>query len=278
MLRRVFFVARKETFHIVRDMRTVYMALGMPLLLLLLFGYALTMDVEDIGLIVVDGDRSPASRDLEGGFTRSGIFSVVSRDDDPRGVLPAFRRNEARTALVIPRGFGRDIDRGDKGRAQLIADGTDANVASIAMGYAAAIGQARTMALASGSLGRLGLASGAKARPPVDVKARNWFNPTLKSQWYMVPGLIALIMAMMSAMLMALTVAREWERGTMEQLLATPVRPLEIVIGKLVPYFVIGVGQLALVASAGVLLFDVPIRGSVGLLLAVPCVVRVGAL
>jgi ABC-2 type transport system permease protein len=278
MLRRILLIARKETWHILRDFRTVYMALGIPLVLLLLFGYALTMDVEDIRLIVVDGDRTRASRDLVSAFERSRVFSVVARPDHARGLLGAFRRFEAKAALIIAPGFSRDLERGGTGRAQLIADGTDANVAAIAMGYGAAIAQMRTLDLAISALERQGVSSGRKMRPPIEVKSRNWFNPALKSQWFMVPGLIALLMAMMAAILMSLTVAREWERGTMEQLLITPVRPIEIVFGKLLPYFCIGIGQLCLVSSAGVLLFDVPFKGDIGLLFGLSCLFLVGAL
>ena len=277
MIRRVARLALKETWHILRDLRTVYLALGIPLVLLLLFGYALTMDVADIPTIVVDGDRTAASRDLVSAFARTGYFSVRARLDDPARIAPAFVRSEAKVAIVVPPGFARDLARGERATVQLLADGTDANTAAIAVGYAAAIGQRMTMDLAAASLSALG--AGAKApRIAVDVRSRNLFNPTLRSQWYMVPGLIALIMAMLSALLMSLTVAREWERGTMEQLLATPVRPIEIVIGKLVPYFAIGLMQLALITAAGVALFDVPLRGGILPLLGVSSLFLIGAL
>jgi ABC-2 type transport system permease protein len=278
MLHRFLLIALKETRHVVRDFRTVYMALGTPLVMLLLFGYALTMDVTDVPLLVVDGDRSPASRQLVAAFEHSTLFSVVSRPDSADAILPAFRQNRAKAALVITSGFGKDLDRGDVGTAQLVLDGTDANVASIAMGYAAAIAQTQTVTLVSESLANLGLSSGKTQRPPIDVRVRNWFNSDLRSQWYMVPGLVAIIMAMMAAFLMALTVAREWERGTMEQLLVTPVHPVEIVLGKLLPYYVIGVAQVTLIASAGAFLFDVPLRGSVLLLDGLSSLFLVGAL
>jgi ABC-type Na+ efflux pump permease subunit len=230
--------------------------------MLFLFGYALTMDVESIPVLVVDGDKSEASRDLVSAFVSSGFFVVVEHAENADGVLSAFRQMRARGALVIPADFSRDLARGEAATAQLIVDGTDANVANIAMGYAAAIAQTRTVQLAMKTLAARGLSLGEKARPPINIHVRNWFNPALRSQWYLVPGLIAVIMAMLTVMLMALTVAREWERGTMEQLLVTPVHPVEIVIGKLVPYFAIGLMQIALVMSAGVLLFDVvPARG-----------------
>jgi ABC-2 type transport system permease protein len=278
MLARIILLARKETWHILRDFRTVYMAFGVPLVLLLLFGYALTMDVDEIPLVVVDQDRSAASRDLTGAFERTGYFVVAERPDSADAILPAFRRNRAKGALVIPPGFGRDLDRGARTKAQMVVDGTDANVAAIAMGYAAAIAQQRAVALSVSTLDRQGLAAARKVEPPITVKSRNWFNPDLKSQWYLVPGLVAIIMAMMSAILMSLTVAREWERGTMEQLLTTPARPFEILLGKIIPYFIIGLGQLTLVAGAGVTLFEVPINGNLGLLYLLSSLFLLGAL
>ena len=278
MIRRVLHIAAKEARHILRDLRTVYLALGIPLVLLLLFGYALTMDVVDIPAAIVDADRTGASRDLAAAFERTGFFSVVARRDDVRDVEGLLVRGAAKVAIVIPRGFGRTLARGDKARVQILADGTDANSATIAVGYSAALAQQRTMELAGRALAALGAAGGRAPKIAIDVRSRNRFNPTLRSQWYMVPGLIALIMAMMSAMLMSLTVAREWERGTMEQLLATPVRPWEIVAGKLIPYFAIGLLQLALITAAGVALFDVPLRGGLLPLFAVSSLFLVGAL
>ncbi len=166
MLRRLLLIALKETRHVLRDFRTVYMALGTPLVMLLLFGYALTMDVTDVSLLVVDGDRSHASRDLVAAFEHSTLFRVTDRPDSPDAILPAFRQNRAKAALVITAGFGKDLERGDIGTAQLVVDGTDANVASIAIGYAAAIAQTRTAALVSRTLEDRGLAAAVRARPP----------------------------------------------------------------------------------------------------------------
>lgn len=278
MWRRTLWIAFKETRHILRDVRTLLLAFGIPLFLLLLFGYALTMDVEDIPLIVVDQDRSALSRDLTGAFERSGFFSVVDRPTDTKEILKRFRRSEAKAAIVIPVGFSKAVDRGEQAEAQLIVDGADANIAGITIGYASAIERVLTLSIAKQTLRRHGLAPGDGPAQPLTVKLRNWFNATLKSQWYMVPGLIAVIMAMMSSILMALTIAREWENGTMEQLLATPVRRVEIIVGKLLPYFVIGIGQLLLIAISGILLFKVPLRGNIGLLFALSALFLLGGL
>ena len=278
MLRRVILLARKETLHILRDLRNLYMPFGVTLVLLLLFGFGLTMDVDDIPMVVLDGDRTAESRDLVSTFARTGYFSFAATVDNDREVLNAFRRNAAKVALVIPLGFATHLARGEIAQAQIIVDGTDANVAAIAMGYASAIAQAQSLEFMQATLDSQGIGATANLKAPVEVESRNWFNPNLKTQWYLVPGLIAVIMAMMSAILMALTVAREWERGTMEQLLVTPVRPIEILLGKLIPYFVIGIGQLILVIGAGVTLFEVPLAGNIALLYLISGIFLVGAL
>ena len=278
MLARTLWIAAKETRHILRDFRTLWLTLGIPLVLLLLFGYALTMDVEDIGLIVVDRDRSALSRELISAFDRSGYFTVVERPEHIRELVKRFRRGEAQAAVVIPPAFSKAAERGERATAQLIVDGADANIAGITLGYAAAIEQTLTLRIVSETLNRHGLTARAPLAPSATLRLRNWFNPTLKSQWYLVPGLVAVIMAMMSSILMSLTIAREWENGTMEQLLATPVRPLEIVAGKLLPYFVIGIGQLLLIAASGILLFKVPLRGNLGALFMLSSIFLAGGL
>lgn len=278
MWRRVALMARKETRHIMRDARTMYLAFGIPLVLLAIFGYALSMDIDDIRMLAIDHDQTAESRELIDSFSRTGFFLVVDRPLDDHGLLTAFRTNRARVGLIIPRGYAKALSRGEPIKVQFIVDGTDANVAAVAMGYAGALVQSRTLDLAMATLSQQGLASAGKIKPPLVVKSRNWFNPDLKSQWYMVPGLVAVIMAMMSAILMALTVAREWERGTMEQLLVTPARPVEILMGKLLPYYVIGLGQLTLVIIAGVLLFSVPIKGSLLLLYVLSSIFLIGGL
>lgn len=254
-----------------RDMRTVYLALGIPLVMLILFGYALTLDVESVDLIVVDQDRSVESRALIERFHASGAFQITARRDDTASLERDFFAKRARAALVVPRGYGKALARGEEVAVQVIADGTNANDASIALGFASAIGQNATVDVLGDKLADLGIASAKTPRSPVEVKVRNWFNPTLEFQWYLVPGLIAVILSIIATILMALTVSREWERGTMEQLLVTPVRRSEIVLGKVIPYFVIGIGQLVIVSGAGVILFDVPLEGNVGMLLGASC-------
>ncbi len=273
---RVLLLALKETRHVVRDPRTLYMALGVPLVLLLLFGYALSTDVEDVRLLVVDQDRSSESRALVRAFEGSGLFRVVGRPASEAELSDRFYRGEARCALLFPPGYGRHLARGEEAAVQFVLDGTNANDASIAQAYAQAIVQQDSAARSLVGLQRLGVVGAATPLP--ELRQRNWFNPRLRSQWYLVPGLVAIILAMVNTILMALTVAREWERGTMEQLLVTPARMGEIVLGKLLPYFFIGLGQLVLVAAAGLLLYDVPLRGSLPLLFAASSLAILAAL
>jgi ABC-2 type transport system permease protein len=176
-------------------------------------------------------------------------------------VEPLFRRGVARAALVIPRGFGRERGRGGDAAAQFLLDGSDNTTASIALGYANTVALGATQASLAQILGRFD--------PPVELRARTFFNPRLQSAVVLVPGLMVIVLVMVCVMLTALTVAREYERGSMEQLFATPVGRLEIVLGKLAPYFLIGIADVLLVLAAGVLLFDVPVNGNLAILFVV---------
>jgi ABC-type Na+ efflux pump permease subunit len=202
---------------------------------------------------VVDQDRTAESRALARAFTAAGTFDVVATPDDPRAVEPLFRQSLARAALIIPEGFTRSRGRGEAATAQMLVDGSDNATATIALGYGDAIG----LTLAQAELPR-GLSA------PLEARVRTMFNPSLRSAVFIVPGLIVLVLVIVSVMLTALTVAREYEQGSMEQLFSTPVSRLEIILGKLAPYFLLGLVQVLLVLVVGVTLFDVPLRGSVG--------------
>ncbi|HEY3355134.1 MAG TPA: ABC transporter permease [Polyangia bacterium] len=257
-LGRTLALARKEVIHILRDVRVIYMALGLPVVLLVLFGYAVSFDLDRLPLAVVDQDRSPASRRLVDALTASASFRVGARLDDPGQVEPRLRRGDFKAALVVPRDFGRTLARGQVAEAQLLLDGTDGTTTSIVLGYAAAISQAETQ--------RLLAAQGLVPRAAIDGRVRLRFNPEMRSARFIVPGLIALILSIMAVLLTALTVAREWERGSMEQLFATPVRRVEVIVGKLLPYLGIGMVQVLLVVTLGTWLFAVPVVGSLWLL------------
>ena len=261
---RLLALAHKEVIHVVRDRQVIYLALGMPLVMVLLFGYGVTFDVEDVRLAVVDHDSSPESRAFLDAMVATGTFTLSHRLDRADQVDALFRRGEIKGALVIPPGYARDLARGGDARIQFLMDGADGTTTRIALGYARGVSQQQLIKL----LRSRGGAAGQGLGLPLEPRVRTWFNPRMRSALFVVPGLVALILAMISVLLSALTVAREWERGSMEQLFTTPVGRLSVVLGKLLPYLGLGLLQALLVLTAGAWLFDVPLRGSFWLLLA----------
>jgi ABC-2 type transport system permease protein len=257
-------MAYKELLHILRDRQIIGFALGMPVVLIFIFGYAISFDVERVPLVIVDQDHTASSRSLADKFTASDTFRAVARRQDPAEVEPLFRSYQAKAAIVIPRGYGRALERGEQANAQLLLDGADSTTASIALGYAQAVSLNTSRAELAKLVGR--------AEPSLTVEPRVLFNPALRSRVFLVPGLMVIVLVMNAVMLTALTVAREYERGSMEQLFATPVSRLEVILGKLLPYFFIGLVQVLLVVTLGVSLFDVPVRGSLLLLFFIAAV------
>jgi ABC-2 type transport system permease protein len=266
---RLLAMARKEWIQVRRDPRSLALAFLLPVLMLLIFGYAITWDVRELELTVLDQDGTAQSRALVESFQASGHFRVADRLDSYGGVDAAVERGDAGSVLVIPTGFARDLAAGRAAPVQLLLDGADANSATIAYAYAEAIvgGWSRDVVL-----------QGRAAAPPIRPEVRIWYNPTLESRNMIVPGLIGVIMMTIAAMLTALTISREWERGTMEQLAATPATRGEIILGKLIPYILIGLVGVAITAVAGVVVFGVPFRGSVALFLGQTVLFLVGAL
>ena len=262
-------MARKEWIQLRRDPRSMTLAFVLPVLMLLVFGYAITWDVNDLDLVVLDQDRTARSRSLVEAFTASGYFTIVERLDTYAGVDEAVGRGNAASVLVIPPHFTEDLAAGRAAPVQLLLDGADANSATIAFNYAGAIVDRWS---------RDAILEGRTLRAPITAELRTWYNPTLESRNMIVPGLIAVIMMTIAAMLTALTIAREWERGTMEQLASTPATKLEILIGKLMPYVAIGLIDVALIVVAGLLVFGVPFRGPVVVFFAQTFLFLVGAL
>jgi ABC-2 type transport system permease protein len=262
-------MARKEWIQLRRDPRSMTLAFVLPVLMLLFFGYAINWDVNDLDLVVLDQDRTARSRALIEAFQASGYFTVVDRLDSYGDVDGSVGRGDAGSVLVIPPGFAEALGSGRGAPVQLLLDGADANSATIAFNYADAIVDRWSRDV---------ILQGREVRSPLSVEARTWYNPTLESRNMIVPGLIAVIMMTIAAMLTALTIAREWERGTMEQLASTPATKLEILLGKLVPYVGIGLVDVALIVVAGVLVFGVPLRGSVVVFFAQTVLFLVGAL
>lgn len=274
-MRRVSAVARKEFLHVVRDPRSLGMAIAIPMLMLLLFGYALTLDVDKVPTIVWDQSGTPESRELVSRFAGSPYFHVNRHVDNPRDLNRAVDSGETLMALVIPYDFTRQLAVGPAAPVQLIVAGMDSNTASIAIGYAEVVAEIYSQERTLDQLKRMG---GAEVNVPIDVRSRVWFNSELESRNYIVPGLIAVIMMVIAAMLTSLTFAGEWERGTMEQLISTPVRGSELILGKLVPYFVVGLLDMVLAVVMGQFLFQVPLRGNVALLFGVASIFLIGVL
>jgi ABC-2 type transport system permease protein len=269
---RLWAIARKEALQIRRDPRSLGMAFVIPMVLLFLFGYALTLDVNNLKTIVYDQDGSSRSRDFLARFQESRYFTVVAVAERLADMDAALDSGRAQVGLVLPRNFARDLDLGRTVPVQALLDGADSNTATIAMSYLEAIGSRYSAGL---RMERSGLGP---RDPAIEARVRVWYNPELLSKNFIIPGLIAVIMMVIAALLTSLTIAREWERGTMEQLIATPLRVPELILGKLLPYFGIGVLDVVLAVLGGVLVFGVPLRGSVVLLLALSMVFLLGAL
>lgn len=262
-------IARKEVIQLRRDPRSLAMAFVLPLMLLIIFGYAISWDLDDIRAAVLDRDDSASSRDLLDAFVSSGYFRIVDRLADEAGISDTLDRRKALVVFVIPPDFGRMLDSGQPARLQMVMDGSDANTATIALGYAQAVVRTKS----------LHLALDGQLRPTAAaVHSRVWYNEKLRSRDMIVPGLVAVVMMIVAAMLTSLTIAREWERGTMEQLASTPVTRTEVVFGKLLPYVVIGLVDVAVCSLAGVYLFGVPFRGSPVLLMVLSFFFLVGSL
>jgi len=258
--RRLRAIARKEVLHVIRDPRSLASAIAIPLTMLLIFGYALSLDVDRIPTIVYNMDLRPESADLVKDFQGSRYFQVIEAVSGYRPIERAMDSRRALLGVVIPADFSSNVLAGDaEAQIQLLLDGSDSNTAAIAQGYAEGIVQTYAARLR-------GEAQSMHAGdvPPVGVRAENrvWYNPDMVSRNFIVPGLIAVIMMIITGNLSSLTIAREWENGTMEQLLSTPVRPSELALGKLVAYFLVGLVDMVICMLVGVYLFDVPFKGS----------------
>ncbi len=262
-MKRIVRMMVKEFLQIRRDKRMLPIILVLPIIQVILLGYAATVDVKNIGLAVNDLDGTPESRDLLQRFTNTGYFEVVAHTARMSDVDEYLDDGSATLALLIPLGFGEKIARGEAGMLHLIADGADANTANISLNYARQIiGGFGQEILAEQFVRR----AGAVSVPSVVPEVRVWFNPELRSANYMVPGVVALILVIITATFTSASLVKEKEIGTMEQLLVTPMRSSELLLGKMLPYVVIGLVDVALVLGVAILWFDIPLKGSVVLL------------
>lgn len=263
---RVAEVVRKELLQLRRDPRLRRLILVAPVIQLLVFGYAVSTDVRHTATFLVDQDRSPLSRELVDAFTASGYFDVVAGSEAPRDAVRALDRGKAIVGLVIPPGFGRDLlaagtDGAPAAAVQLLVDGTNSNVATVALGYAEGI--LRSFGIRAGA----GVAGGELPEAAVALRERAWYNPALESRNYNVPAVVGTLMLLVALLLTALAVVREREIGTLEQLMVSPLSPGELIAGKTIPFALIAFVDLALVTTLAILWFDVPFRGSLPLLL-----------
>lgn len=274
--RRLLTIMRKEFIQIRRDPPSLVIVFVMPVLMLLLFGYAVTTDVEHIPLAVFDSDRSQASRQLAQDLANTGYFDLAYQVGSAEDLKALLDGGKARAGLVIPAGYARSLRRGETAAAQLLVDGSDPLVARTALSTGEIVSRVKSQELQLAALKREGLAF--PPGPAVDLRIRTWYNPGLESMKFNIPGLIGLIMQNVTMMLTAFALVRERERGTLEQLMVTPVRGAELMIGKLIPYIIIAFIDMGLALGIGVLWFKVPVAGSIFLLLGLTLLFLVFAL
>jgi ABC-2 type transport system permease protein len=263
-VRGVFHIVRKELVQVFRDPNMLRIIFLMPLFQLFVLGYAINFDVKNVGLLVIDRDGSSASRSLVDRFRQSEHF-VVRRIADPgSGIERHLRRGEAILALVIPEHFARDLETGKSPEVGILVDGQNSNTAGIALGYCSRI-MYRFMS---------DRAEQAAARHPritrnvrlIVPETRIWYNPELKSVYFMIPGIVAILLTVITMLLTGLAIVKEREAGTLEQLLVTPLKPWQIIAGKTIPFAMLGIADLALATTVGVLWFKIPVVGNIGLL------------
>jgi ABC-2 type transport system permease protein len=258
-LTRLLAVARKEVIQIVRDSRSLMIVVIMPVTLMLLFGYGVNLDLKGLPVYVYDRDGSQQSQDLLKRFQASEYFTVARVVNNYPAITRALDDGHAKMAIVIPWDFSSRLASGGPVQVQALVDGTDDNTANVLIGYAQAVVQGYSADLQFNWLRQ----HGQSIQPAgVSVETRTWYNEDLESSAFIVPGVLALVMSVIGAFLTSLTIAREWERGSMEQLISTPVSAMEIMLGKLAPYFVLGMFDVIVCAAIAIYWFRVPFRGS----------------
>jgi ABC-2 type transport system permease protein len=273
---RLFSLIRKEFIQIVRDPRTLYITFAIPVIQLFLLGYTATTDVRNIPLAIFDQDRSPQARRLLDAYRAADYFTIaydVDSEDELRGLIDT---GYARAGLIIPPDYGEKVLKGSTATVSFVLDGSDPNVASTSLAAAELIGQAYSTQLIVERLSRQGLAGAFE--PAVEVRTRVWYNPDLESAYFMVPALIGMILQLLTSMLTSTAIVRERERGTIEQLIVTPIRSWELIVGKITPYILIALFDMFEILLVGTLWFGMPIRGSLNLLLVLSGLFLIGSL
>ncbi|MGD8968480.1 MAG: ABC transporter permease [Anaerolineae bacterium] len=259
---RTYSLIRKEFLHIVRDRRTLFVMFAMPIIELVLLGYAATTDVEHLRTAVVDCDKSSASRALIEAYRASNYFDVVRRVESEELLRHLIDNGQVRAGLIVPAGYGARVAQGGRAEVGFVIDGSDPSVASTVFSASQSVGQAHSKQIVIRTTGL-----DPDDLPGVTVRQRVWYNPEMRSANFMIPGIIGIILYFLTALFTSMSIVREREQGTIEQLIVTPVKPLEMIIGKVVPYIFIAFFDVLEVLAIGVFWFGVPIRGSLGLLL-----------
>jgi ABC-2 type transport system permease protein len=272
MWERIFVILRKEFLQTLREPKMRVLLFVPPIIQLLIFGYAVNLDVDHVRIAWTDGDRSPESRDLRARFEACGRFDVVAAPRDDREVQDLLDRGDVLAVVRLLPGFARDLHRGSGAEAQVLVDGTNSNTASLVVNYAGQIIAQYSGARLSKLRNQQVMARSPGAPPnfgalEVAARPRVWFNPELRSRNYFVPGVVANIIMLVTLMLTALAIVREKEIGTMEQLMVTPVRPIEVMLGKTLPFALVGLTEVIFITSVALLVFRVPLRGSLALLM-----------
>ncbi len=273
---RLLAIMRKEFIQIRRDRRTLAIMFLIPVFQLIMFGYAVTTDVKHLPMAVLDRDKSAASRELIDTYQASTYFDIAYTVGSESELAYLMDSGAARAGLIVPAGYGADLARRGSAQVSFAIDGSDPTVANTALAAAQTIGQAKSAEIVQTMLSRSGL--NVSDMPGLDVRTRVWYNPDLASANYMIPALIGVILQVLTAMLTALAIVRERELGTIEQLIVAPLRPWELVVGKIVPYVLIAFFDTMEVLLIGTLWFKVPINGSVALLLSLACLFLMSSL
>ena len=261
-VQRLRFLVWKEFLELRMNPRLFGVVVIAPIIQLTMLGYAATTDVHDVPVVVADGDRTSRSRELVARFEGSPNFRIVSTVTTVEEIEPFLERGRAWLALSIPAGYGRAIESGGAAVVQVVADGTDSNSTTVALGYATSLAGTYAQEIAASR------SPSERPAPAIDARVRVWFNPQLESRFFMLPGVLALVLLVVTANLAAMAIVREKELGTLEQLNVTPLRRWELIVGKLLPYGVIAMVDVVLVVLVAVGWFQVPLRGSFALLFA----------
>ncbi len=262
-LSRAWAIAKKEFIHILRDPRSLALVILMPALLMLLFGYAVTLDVKNVSMAVLDRDQSQESFSFIQRFSASPYFSLRLFVEDEREMKRLIDEGQVKMGLILPWDFSKQVKAGRKASVQVLLDGSDSNTANLVLSYVQAIARQYTQEKTILKMEKLGRE---RLNFPLEGRTRVWFNEELESKYYFIPGLVAVIMSIIGVLLTGQVIVREWEKGTMELLISTPVRKSELMVGKLFPYFFLGLLDLSLAVLMGEKIFQVPVRGSLLLL------------